>query len=156
MLKAFTETLQTGLSRIEISYYTDSHLAEDQLLADRFAQRTVDDLDKVQRALNSLSGICYRVPLLSLLGIFSDTVKVRQLYIEQPLVCALVYARNDKRGNYTGFFHNIWKTKQFDRGRFILAHVLPGPNSLVHCFIDSQGDSKQASSQVYRKDVSVS
>ena len=27
MLKAFNETLETGLSRIEISYYADSHLA---------------------------------------------------------------------------------------------------------------------------------
>ena len=48
----------------------------------------------------------------------------------------MIYARNDKRGCYTGFYSNIWKTKQFDRKQFLLTHSLPGPDSIVHCYID--------------------
>ena len=77
MMKAFSETLDAGLTRLEISYYTESHLAEDLLFTDDFVQRTTDDLDKVQGALNSLTGLCYRLSLKSLLETFQDRVKVR-------------------------------------------------------------------------------
>jgi len=59
--------------------------------------------------------------------------KQKQLYIEQPHVCAFIYAKNDKRSSYTGFFHNIHRTIKFNRKEFLLAHALPGPHSYITC-----------------------
>ena len=55
MYKAILETKETGLSRIEISYYAESRLSEDLLLSDEFPDRMIEDLDKVQDALNKVS-----------------------------------------------------------------------------------------------------
>ena len=82
---------------------------------------------------------------------------MRQLYIELPYVCAMIYARNDKQNCYTGFFTNIWKTKAFDSHKFMLTHALPGPNSIVHCIIEKDDKGvKKTEKIVYRKDAAVS
>jgi len=47
LLAALKETMDTGLSRIEISYYVDSEQAERLLLDDCFAETMHEDLDKV-------------------------------------------------------------------------------------------------------------
>ena len=93
------------------------------------------DLNIVQNSLNSVSGICYRVPFLRLMETFQNFVRPRQLYIEQPHVCALIYAKNAKRGGYTGFYKNIPKTGPFSRESFLKANALPGPNSVIQCHV---------------------
>lgn len=51
----------------------------------------------------------------------------------------MVYAKNEKKGSYCGFFHNISQTHTFDHVDFIAANALPGPDSLIHCTLQKQG-----------------
>lgn len=89
----------------------------------------------MQNVLNYQNGLCYRVPFTAFLQSYQDRSKKKQLFIQQPHVCALVFARNEKNGCFTGFFQNIWKTKEFDTKKFLLAHALPGPGSRISCMI---------------------
>jgi len=77
MLRALKETMAEGLSRIEISYYAESQDAEDELLVFEFPERAHNDLNDVLEALNSVSGLCYRVSLLNLLQTFQGQAKRR-------------------------------------------------------------------------------
>ena len=51
--------------------------------------------------------LCYRLPLLELLGYFELHAKEAQLYDELPKVRALVYANNSKRSSWCGFVENV-------------------------------------------------
>ena len=110
MLAALKETQNTGLSRIEISYYADTYEAERLLLEDSFAETMHNDLNKVQAALNTVEGLCYRLPQLSILKEFNEICKPHQLFVQMPHVCAMVYAHNAKKDSFTGFFKDIAKT----------------------------------------------
>ena len=80
-----------------------------------------------------LKGVCYLVPLARIFESFQELARPRQLFIRQPDVCALVYAKNEKRGSYTGFFHNIHSNGYLSVDQFLAVHALPGPNSVITC-----------------------
>ena len=52
---------------------------------------------------------------------------------------ALIFAVNDKRGCYTGFFRDIPKSGHFNHLDFLAAHALPGPGSKINCIIQKEG-----------------
>ena len=142
MMRALKESVDFGLTRIEISYYADSSGAESELWKSNTATRMHQDLDKVAAALATISGICYRLPLNDLLQEFQKICKGRQLYVQMPHLCALVYAKNGRRGCCTGFFKNIPKTGPFNHKTFLLANALPGPDSVITCVIRKKGKGK--------------
>ena len=78
--------------------------------------------------------------MLTLLQAFTEMAKQAQLYIQQPSVAALIYARNSKTGSYTGFYQDIPKNSLFDHRGFLAAHALPGPKSIVHCVLQHEGE----------------
>ena len=51
----------------------------------------------------------------------------------------MVYAENEKKGSYCGFFHHISPSNTFDHVNFIAANALPGPDSLIYCTLQKQG-----------------
>ena len=155
MLAALTESLREGLTRIEISYYADTKLAQDQLLQPDYAVEMSSDLNIVRNALNSAVGLCYRVPFQRLMEVFQDKCKSKQLYIQQPHVCALIYAKNAKRGCYTGFYKDIPKTVPFDHEEFLQANALPGPKSIIQCLISNGRKNKVVKHIFYEKGASV-
>ena len=52
MMAAFKETMDAGLTRIEITYYADSKEAERQLLSEEYPEQIHADLDQAFAALN--------------------------------------------------------------------------------------------------------
>ena len=74
-----------------------------------------------------------------LLNKFQDIAKGRQLYIEMPHICALVYAVSDKPGCYIGNFHNKSVFNKFETEKFIAAHSLAGPASNIICKVAKDG-----------------
>ena len=90
-----------------------------------------------------------------MLETFQEQAKGRQLYIEQPDVCALVFARNDKRSSFTGFFKNIWKNTYLNTKEFLLAHALPGPNAKINCILQKKGSAQRVERCLYVKEVQV-
>ena len=68
-----------------------------------------------------------------LLNVFQDTAKHKQIYIELPHICALVYAISDKVGSYVGNFHNIPANKPFHTDKYLAANALAGPSSSICC-----------------------
>ena len=75
MLKALNECELEGLSRIEISYYADSWEAQAAYFQDGFDELIKWDLDQVHAALNTITGTCHRVPLISFLKTFENMAK---------------------------------------------------------------------------------
>jgi len=65
--------------------------------------------------------------------------KQRQLFILQKYVAALIFARNDKQGSYTGFYKVLDNINPFYYEDFLAANALPGPNSTIHCVLQNQG-----------------
>ena len=109
------------------------------MLEDDFAETMHKDLDEVQAALNTVDSLCYRVPQISILKEFNELCKPHQLFVQLPHVCAMVYAHNPKKGNFTGFFLDIPKTGQFDHQQFLLANALAGPNSIIKSIVNKRG-----------------
>ena len=70
---------------------------------------------------------------------FEQEAKKSQLFVLQPNTCAMMYSRNPKKGNYTGFFYDIPVTKSFNYENFLLKHALPGPKSVIHCILEPKG-----------------
>ena len=54
-------------------------------------------------------------------------------------MCTLIYAKNPKHSNYTGFIYNIPAKTSFDYEKFLLKHALPGPGSNIHCILEPNG-----------------
>ena len=54
-------------------------------------------------------------------------------------MCALIYTRNPKKGNYTGFWYDIPARTRFEYEDFIKKHALPGPHSNIHCILEPKG-----------------
>ena len=77
--------------------------------------------------------------------------KQAQLYVQQPSVAALFFAKNIKAGSYTGFYKNIPKGSLFDHRGFIAAHALPGPESVVQCVLQRHGPASSTVKQTLRK-----
>ena len=92
-------------------------------------------VELVLAALNRTQGLCHQLPLLKLLEAFQECAKGRQLYIQQPTIAAICYAKNDKRGGFTGGYWNITTTNQLTLRDFLARHALPGPGSVTACII---------------------
>lgn len=84
-------------------------------------------------ALNQTAGLGHELALAKLLEAFQERAKAGQVYVQQPLVAALLFAKNDKRGAFTGFWQNLPKAGTFKYGDFLAANALSGPGSIVHC-----------------------
>lgn len=54
-------------------------------------------------------------------------------------MCCLVYAKNQKRGHYTGLQYDIPARTHFDYQLFILKHALPGRDSFIRCILEPKG-----------------
>ena len=65
--------------------------------------RAREDLDLVERALDSITGHGRHLPLRELLEQFTVAARGHQLLVVQPKLMALVYEANGKSGCYTGF-----------------------------------------------------
>ncbi len=63
------------------------------------------------------------------------------MLIVQPNSAAMIYARNQKPGCFTGFFQTGPARQSFNWLNFIKVQALPGPNSIVHCVIQHHGPS---------------
>ena len=156
LLDAIVESRDAGMTRLEISYYAKSTAAQAEYFEEDFESRAVRDLDRFNTCLNQLKGACFRLPLLDLLESFQTESRSRQVFLQQPNICALFFARSDKRGSYIGFFKNIPKKGPFDPKKFLAAHALPGPNSKIACEIVPRGSQAQRQVFIYKKDAHFS
>ena len=77
--------------------------------------------------------------MANLLEQFQLEAKKHQLFIQMPLTAALIYAKNDKKGSYCGFFKDIPLNTHFEYKDFLAAQALPGPDSVVHCHLYLNG-----------------
>ena len=64
------ETSHCGLTRIEISYYTNSTAAESWLFYPKFLEFAEANMDTTLECLNDLSGVCHNIPLARMLETF--------------------------------------------------------------------------------------
>jgi len=133
------EALETGLTRIEISYCFRTTAAFKVFKEPGFISAAEGHIELVQKALNSTKGCRHRLPQLRLLEHFQDLAKKHQVYIEMRFLAAMVYCKNDKRSSYTGTFKNIRANTDFDTETYIKAVTLAGPDSKVHCHIQRDG-----------------
>ena len=96
--------------------------------------------------------MCYRVPQAVLLATFQEQTRQYQVFVQQPHVCALVFARNSKRGGYTGIWQDIPKTGPFESETFLAANALPGPGSKIVCDILAKGKKQLEKVFILMKD----
>ena len=141
--------------RIEISYYADSEQVEGQLFEEGFPDQAEHDLAIVLEILNRQKGLCYRVPQQALMEAFQRTMKERQLFVLQPDVCALVFAKNAKKSSYCGFFRDIPRTHSWDLEAFLAANALPGPGSKIKCVLQRKGPEGGKEVCTYEKESAL-
>ena len=72
-----------------------------------------------------------------------------------PNTAAIVYAKNSKKGSYTGFFHDIKKSERFDHQKFLAKHALAGPKSRIRCLIMPLGLNGNIMRCSYMKETDV-
>ena len=137
------EAVDRGLTRIEISYYADDALAESLFFHKEFEQRARNDIQEVKVTLNDYKQLTFSLSVADLLHTFEYHAKQRQLFILQRNVCAMIYAKNPLRGNYTGYLYNIPAKKRFDYEDFLAKNALPGPGSNVHCILEADKDESK-------------
>ena len=77
MGQALSESRNEGQSRIEITYSAANEEAEAEILNGFFYLRTEIDLDRVERALKSVDGLCWHLPLHHLLDEFVKASRQR-------------------------------------------------------------------------------
>ena len=125
--------------RIEISYHANDLAAEQKFFDPNFERDAKKDIDWTKFHLDQYSKLVFKVNLRELLEAFEEGAKPRQLFVLQPNMCTLIYAKNPKQSNYTGFLYNIPAKTSFDYEKFLLKHALPGPGSNIHCILEPQG-----------------
>ena len=76
------EAWDCGLTRIEISYYASSILAEEEFDLSEFDKQAECLINIVKEVINSFSGLVYTVPTLEFLTILQDECKSNQMYFE--------------------------------------------------------------------------
>ena len=69
--------------------------------------------------MKGIDGLGFKLKMVDLLETFSETAKKSQLFVLQPSVAALIYARNDKKGSYCGFYKPIRPGRTFDYRNFL-------------------------------------
>ena len=136
---ALAESRNEGQSRIEITYTANSLVAEDEILHPIFHERAKDDLNKAERALETVSGLGWHLPLDELLKKFSETTRQHQLLIVQPTLVAMIYAANAKSNCFTGFCKVRTPGRYFNYQEFLAAQALPGPDSVTTCILQEHG-----------------
>ena len=67
---ALLESCDCGQSRIEITYTAIDVAGEEEILHGFFAERAKIDLNKAERALDRVDGLCWHLPLRELLDKF--------------------------------------------------------------------------------------
>ena len=75
MGRALHESRDEGQSRIEITYSATNAQEEDEILNGVFYLRAKIDLDRSERALNSVTGLGWHLPLHQLLSIFEEAAR---------------------------------------------------------------------------------
>ena len=66
MSEALRQTVLKGLSRVEITYNADSVESQQLLLSEVFLDAATLDLDRAQKAVNRVQGLCWDIPFLEL------------------------------------------------------------------------------------------
>ena len=156
MGQALIESREEGQTRIEITYSAASKLAEDEILNGVFYLRAKIDLDRAERALNSVDRLGWHLPLQKLFDEFVESSRKMQLLIIQPSLVAMIYASNDKPGCFTGHLQVRTPDKHFDHMTFIAAHAQPGPGSFVTCIIEPHGNLGFTNYMVLEKTTTLS
>ena len=139
MSKELRESKDQGLLRIEISYIADDELAEQLFFKIDFEAQAKLDINKVKDILNGNNKLCFHLSLKELLDTFQFEAKQRQLFVLQPDMCAMIYTKNIKNSNYTGFLYDIPARTRFNYQDFLLKYALPGPGSKIHCILQPKG-----------------
>ena len=127
------------MTRIEISYYADDQEAERHYFREDFLGLARADIERVRGVVNGYGKLTFQLGLKELLETFEFETKHKQLFILQPNLCCLIYAKNQKRGNYSGFKYEISARTKFDYQMFLLKNALPGPGSDIHCVLEPEG-----------------
>ena len=96
------------------SYHANDTVAERKFFEPSFEVYAKYDILMVNCCLNRYKKLVFKVSLKELLQAFEERAKQRQLFVLQPNMCALIYAKNPKRGNYTGFTYDIPARTSFD------------------------------------------
>ena len=78
---ALRESCNKGQSRIEITYTATDVAGEDEILHGFFPDRAKVDLDRAERALSRVDGLCWHIPICEMLDRFSTAAKRSQLLI---------------------------------------------------------------------------
>ena len=71
-------------------------------------------------------------------------------------MCAMIYTRNPKKGNYTGFLYDIPAKTKFSYQKFLLKYALPGPGSRIHCILQPNGAGSKKFDKWFEKDYDKS
>ena len=155
MGQALKESRDLGQSRIEITFTATSKEGEDEILHPVFYERAKIELDRAERALDSVKGLGWHLPLHELLTTFSEVTKQNQLFILLPTLVAIVYAVNSKTSCYTGFCQVTTPSNRFDYLDFLAAQALPGPGSFITCVLQHQGTSGPTQYLVLEKKTAI-
>ena len=141
--RVLREAEERGLTRIEVSMSVAEPDQEEVFWQKGFPGQAYSIINAVKASLDQvtsieedLSGVslCYRLPIKELLGHFEHHAKRTQLYVELPLVRAMLYAKNTKRSSWCGFMQNTHQ-RSSKRETFLAKYMLPGPGSRVCCLL---------------------
>ena len=149
--RELNEARESGLTRVEISYYADTCKAAEFFYRPDFTEKATQDIEDVVLSLNTVKGFCHKISIVKMMEAFQDKAKVHQLYIQCPDICAMIYARSLKKKHFCGFFKDITKPTQFNYKNFIAVNGLPGPYSNIRCLIYSQGLFASEQEYLYQK-----
>ena len=69
------ESREEGLTRIEITFTAGDQEGEDEILHPIFHERAQIELDRAERALSSVPGLCWHIPQLELLTKFTEIAR---------------------------------------------------------------------------------
>ena len=107
----------------------------------------------VLEALQSVPALWHKLPQMQLLNSFQNMCRGSQVYIEMSHLAAMVFAKNDKRGGYTGYFKQIPRSVPCNSIKFLKANMLGGFFSRVHCHIQKDGPYGLTTLVSYTKDA---
>ena len=75
------ETQHQGWTRIEISYYAHSVAEEEKFWEPDFLVEAEYDILQTLKVLNQTPGVCYRIPMYSILQCWQDGMKKNQVFV---------------------------------------------------------------------------
>ena len=151
MSPVLIEASERGLTRIEISYISDSPEAVKKIFSNFFLVNAMVDLETMESCINLASEICYSVSLKDLLHTFQMESRYNQLFIRLPHTAAIIYCMNSKRGSYCGNIYDIPVRGTFSTEEFLAKHALAGPGSQIKCVLMAQGINGNVEHCFYQK-----